>query len=132
MGQHSNVFLSFLLLGSQSFSSEGVHSISFPTARKIGTNHAVIRGSWIAHQNLSTVVKLEGTASRKEQSHRHFPFVKIFIQLRVNAAHIMVVRKNHNVVNIAVHVVISQTLINLRHAASPAGFTIQSFNQSRL
>ncbi len=49
-----------------------------------------------------------------------------------NTAHIVVVREDHDVIHIPVHVIIGEAFVHLGHTASPARLPFQAFRYSSL
>src|SRR5210317_1517458 len=88
--------------------------------------------SWVSHQDFRTVIELQCSTSRKKQGHCHLPLVVIFVKTCVNTAHVVIIRENHNVVEIAVHVIIGQAFVNLSHTAAPSSFAHQTVHYSTL
>ena len=98
--QIAHCVLHITLFASQTLSGKRINRVTFPATWVVTSNHAMIVGARVIHQNLSAIKQLRNTPNGKQKTERHLGQGHILLEPGVHAIHIVIVTQHHEIVGI--------------------------------
>ena len=118
---NSNFFLR------ESFTGKCIFFITFPPTREIFPDITMTIALCMGHKYFGTVKDLRNTSCSKNIYNTCFKQIDIHSNLHVKATHIVIVRKNHQVIRIGIEKIVYKDFIKSDQSIIPGFFFSQTF-----